>query len=115
MAAGTESGAPEPSEAVSHAGAGALVRGGVVVNRPMGDVLHDYDWTPMEAAQTVLTAAMDPALGDDRLVVAGDERRRVIAEVVEKLRKLADLADGNKRLHERTIADFIEREFGGLS
>jgi hypothetical protein len=37
-------------------GAGALVQGGVVCDPVTGDVLHDYDWTPIEAARAVLEA-----------------------------------------------------------
>ncbi len=38
------------------AGAAALVKGGVVRDL-VGDVLHDHDWTPMEATKAVLEAA----------------------------------------------------------
>lgn len=37
-------------------GAGALVKGGIVCDPVTGDVLHDYDWTPYEAAEAVLKA-----------------------------------------------------------
>jgi pyridoxal biosynthesis lyase PdxS len=38
------------------AGAAALVKGGVVCDPVTGDVLHDHDWTPNEAARAVLDA-----------------------------------------------------------
>lgn len=40
-------------------GAAALVKGGVVSDPTTGDALYDYDWTPIEAAEAVLRAAID--------------------------------------------------------
>jgi hypothetical protein len=56
-----------------HAGAAALVKGGVVTDRVTGDVLHDHDWTPMEAARVVLEAA-----GYRGAVDALDELRAIL-------------------------------------
>lgn len=42
-------------------GAEALVLGGLISSET-GDVLHDYDWTPYEAAEAVLLAAIEGIL-----------------------------------------------------
>ena len=44
-------------------GAHALTEAGVNAQRPVGDVLHDYDWTPIEAARAVLMAALKEERG----------------------------------------------------
>jgi hypothetical protein len=46
-------------------GAAALVKGGVVCDPVTGDVLHDHDWTPMEAAEVVLDAVNYRGAVDD--------------------------------------------------
>jgi hypothetical protein len=94
VAAGTESGAPgRVVEAVEEA-----------MDRL--DLYHadGYDVGTSagpDDAREILGAAMDPALGDDRLVVAGDERRRIVALLRD------DYWDGW-----RFAAEFIERQFG---
>lgn len=70
-------------------GAAALVKGGVVSDPVTGDVLHDYDWTPMEAAEAVIDAS------------------GLVAEV-ERLR--GDLYDLNEQYQELRLVLERERE-----
>lgn len=64
-----------------------------------------------------LAAAMDPALGPDRLVVAGPHEQEVIAKVIRWLRT-SDAREGNDAalahgaLNSDHIADMIFDEFG---
>jgi molybdopterin converting factor small subunit len=127
LSADTKSEAAGPSEAAVQAGAHAVWK-------------RTGGWpstAQMENARIALTAAMAPALGDDRLVVAGVERQRTISEVVEKLRGKrpterrceycnskralpvcgeADRGVFSCRMANKPVsswADFIERELGG--
>jgi hypothetical protein len=58
-------------------GAGALVQGGVVCDPVIGDVLHDYDWTPIEAARAVLEAVNFAGA-----VTAGDALADAVSDIM---------------------------------
>lgn len=92
--------APIPERTVEAARVAQLTFHGFTPQSSMGD---DY----LEETIAALEAAMDPARGDDALVVKGPHRAEVIAEVRAWLDSLGGWAWRVERLH----AEFA-REFG---
>lgn len=80
-------------DAMIEAAAKTLTAGGPSASRPVGDVLHDYDWTPIEAARAVLDVV----------------RPLILAEAAGALRAEAEQFAHARYNGFREAAEFVER------
>lgn len=91
--------APVDREARIERAVRALTQHGQTAPRAVGDVMHDYDWTPREAAEAVVDALSGvEATGEGRTIVVDEDRDYAVQRAEDGgiiVRRLSDDGDGN--------------------